>query len=77
MHFHYDCGENSRHQHERSAASALGRAASNLTSARFTRTGRPAATRGLFEGGELQLEPLKLIADEPRHRYEPSKRSRI
>ena len=77
MHFHYECDE-----HGRRRAGGRGRsfrfgpfdfdfdfdngaARGNWGGGRRGRTGKR-----MFEGGELRLVLLKLIADEPRHGYE-------
>ena len=77
MRFHYDCGENGRNWRQAGGRWFRfgpfdfdfdfdnGAARGNWGGGRRGRTGKR-----MFEGGELRLVLLKLIADEPRHGYE-------
>jgi len=74
MRFHYDCGENGHHRH-----AGHGRGFSFGPSGFHFDFGDGPSGRGgwrsrdrkrMFEGGELRLVLLKLIADEPRHGYQ-------
>lgn len=74
MRFHYDCGENGRHRF-----AGRGRGFSfgpdgfhfDLGDGPGGRGGwRSRERKRMFEGGELRLVLLKLIADEPRHGYQ-------
>ena len=77
MRFHYDCGENGRNWRHAGGRSFRfgpfdfdfdfdnGAARGNWGGGRRGRT-----SKRMFEGGELRLVLLKLIADEPRHGYE-------
>jgi DNA-binding PadR family transcriptional regulator len=77
MRFHYDCGENGRNWRHAGGRSFRfgpfdfdfdfdnGAARGNWGGGR-----RGRASKRMFEGGELRLVLLKLIADEPRHGYE-------
>jgi DNA-binding PadR family transcriptional regulator len=77
MRFHYDCGENGRNWRHAGGRSFRfgpfdfdfdfdnGAARGNWGGGR-----RGRASKRMFEGGELRLVLLKLIADEPRQGYE-------
>ena len=77
MRFHYDCGENGRNQRHAGGRSFRfgpfdfdfdfdnGAGRGNWGGGR-----RGRERKRMFEGGELRLVLLKLIADEPRHGYE-------
>jgi DNA-binding PadR family transcriptional regulator len=77
MHFHYDCGDNGRrHAGGRGRLFRFGpfdfdfdfdngASRGNWGGGRRGRT-----SKRMFEGGELRLVLLKLIADQPRHGYE-------
>jgi DNA-binding PadR family transcriptional regulator len=78
MHFHYECDDNGRHRRH---AGARGRSFRfGPFDFDFDFDGSPGrggwgGRRGrerkrMFEGGELRLVLLKLIADQPRHGYE-------
>jgi DNA-binding PadR family transcriptional regulator len=75
MHFNYECGENGRHHRH----AGRGRGFSFGPGGFHFDFGDGPGGRGgwrsrdrkrMFEGGELRLVLLKLIADQPRHGYE-------
>ena len=75
MRFHYDCGENGRHRWAgRGRGFSFGPGGFHMDFGEGPggwgggRRGRD--RKRMFEGGELRLVLLKLIADEPRHGYE-------
>jgi len=74
MHFHYDCGENGRHQRfaGRGRGFSFGPGGFHFDFGEGSRGwgGHRRDRKRMFEGGELRLVLLKLIADEPRHGYE-------
>jgi DNA-binding PadR family transcriptional regulator len=75
MRFHYDCGENGRHA-GRGRSFSFGPAGFHFDFGEGAGPGgwgggrRGRERKRMFEGGELRLVLLKLIADEPRHGYE-------
>ena len=75
MRFHYDCGENGRHRWAgRGRSFSFGPSGFHMDFGEGPggwgggRRGR--GRERMFEGGELRLVLLKLIADQPRHGYE-------
>lgn len=75
MRFHYDCNENGRHRWAgRGRSFSFGPGGFHMDFGEGPggwgggRRGRD--RKRMFEGGELRLVLLKLIADEPRHGYE-------
>ena len=75
MKFHYDCGPGHKRSAGRGRGFSFGPSGFNFDFGEGRgRGGRGGGPRGdrrrMFEGGELRLVLLKLIADEPRHGYE-------
>jgi DNA-binding PadR family transcriptional regulator len=78
MHFHYDCngnGRNWRHAGGRGRSFRFGPFDFDFDFENGASRGGWGGRRGrerkrMFEGGELRLVLLKLIADQPRHGYE-------
>jgi DNA-binding PadR family transcriptional regulator len=76
MQFHYDCGENGRHRHRhfagRGRGFSFGPGGFQFDFGEGSRGwgGHRRDRKRMFEGGELRLVLLKLIADQPRHGYE-------
>jgi len=73
MHFHYDCGENGRHRFAgRGRGFSFGPGGFQFDFGEGSRGwgGHRRDRKRMFEGGELRLVLLKLIADQPRHGYE-------
>jgi DNA-binding PadR family transcriptional regulator len=73
MHFHYDCGENGRHRFAgRGRGFSFGPGGFQFDLGEGSRGwgGHRRDRKRMFEGGELRLVLLKLIADQPRHGYE-------
>jgi DNA-binding PadR family transcriptional regulator len=76
MHFHYDCGENGRHRQRHFAGRGRGFSFGpggfqfDLGEGSRGWGGHRRDRKRMFEGGELRLVLLKLIADQPRHGYE-------
>jgi DNA-binding PadR family transcriptional regulator len=76
MRFHYDCGEHGRHwRHAGSRSFRFGPFDFDFDAEGGVGRGGWGGRRGrerkrMFEGGELRLVLLKLIADQPRHGYE-------
>jgi DNA-binding PadR family transcriptional regulator len=77
MHFHYECGDNGRrHAGGRGRSFRFGPFDFDFDFDNgMGRGNRGGGRRGrerkrMFEGGELRLVVLKLIADQPRHGYE-------
>jgi len=72
MRFHYDCGENGHHRHAgRGFSFGPGGFHFDFGDGPSGRGGwRSRDRKRMFEGGELRLVLLKLIADEPRHGYQ-------
>lgn len=74
MHFHYDCGDNGRHQRfaGRGRGFSFGPGGFQFDFGEGSRGwgGHRRDRKRMFEGGELRLVLLKLIADQPRHGYE-------
>ena len=76
MHFHYDCGEHGRrHAGGRGRSFRFGPFDFDFDFDNGPGMGGRGGRRGrerkrMFEGGELRLVILKLIADQPRHGYE-------
>ncbi len=75
MRFHYDCGENGRHHRHAGRGRGFSFGPGGF---HFDFGDGPGGHGGwrsrdrkrMFEGGELRLVLLKLIADQPRHGYE-------
>lgn len=77
MHFHYECDDHGRRRHAggRGRSFRFGPFDFDFDFDGKGRGGWGGGRRGrdrkrMFEGGELRLVVLKLIADEPRHGYE-------
>ena len=75
MRFHYECGENGRHQRHagRGRGFSFGPGGFQFDFGEGSGGwggGRGRDRKRMFEGGELRLVLLKLITDQPRHGYE-------
>ena len=74
MRIHYDCGPGHKRWAGRGRGFSFGPSGFHFDfgdgRGRGGRGGRRGDRRRMFEGGELRLVLLKLIADEPRHGYE-------